>query len=122
MNSQKEVRINVFNLKASKRLTKKGCRLWKGCRVKGYGQLRGFDNKPTLAHRFSYELHYGGFDKKLCVCHKCDNPSCVNPEHLFLGTHSDNMGDRRIKNEMKRLALRSVSVNNNDTGNIEETD
>ena len=74
------------------------CWLWEaGLRNKhGYG---GFTHNKSwvLAHRVAYELTYGVFDEKLCVLHKCDNTLCVNPEHLFLGTHEDNMADKRAK-------------------------
>ena len=75
-----------------------GCMLWIGSkRDRGYGMFEYLPQKNIRAHRFSYELHYGDFPKELFVCHKCDNPSCVAPEHLFLGTHQENMNDMSRK-------------------------
>lgn len=62
----------------------------------GYGVFKN-GRKSIKAHRYSYELHYGNFDKKLHVLHHCDNPRCVNPDHLFLGTNRDNVADRTAK-------------------------
>ena len=74
-----------------------GCWEWQGGRLKGgYGQLRLPDGH-VLAHVFSWRLHKGPVPKGLLVCHKCDNPPCVNPEDLFLGTHQDNADDRTAK-------------------------
>ena len=73
------------------------CIEWQGTKTKkGYGR-KWFKGRLWQAHRVAYLKAYGPFDLTLCVCHHCDNPSCVNPEHLFLGTHQDNAIDRSQK-------------------------
>jgi hypothetical protein len=73
------------------------CLVWKARRnAKGYGTIK-IDGKSVLAHRVAYELYIGPIPEGLCVCHRCDHPSCVNPEHLFVGSHKDNMDDRDRK-------------------------
>ncbi len=61
-----------------------------------YGQIQ-INRRPHLAHRISWELNYGEIPEHYCVLHKCDNPCCVRPTHLFLGSHADNNGDRHRK-------------------------
>lgn len=79
------------------RLTECGCWIWMGgCQMRGYGELLS-NNKKYSAHRASYLLYKGEIPKGMYVCHKCDTVSCVNPDHLFLGTQKDNLQDMARK-------------------------
>ena len=74
------------------------CWVWTASRdAKGYGCF-GVAGKIKRTHRLSFLMHNGEIPSHLIVCHSCDNPSCVNPDHLWLGTHQDNAIDRERKN------------------------
>jgi hypothetical protein len=99
----------------------KTCWIWTGMRFVGkhgdYGGIhRSNPRRMVKAHRVSWELHFGPIPEGLLVCHHCDNPPCVRPDHLFIGTHRDNVLDCERKkrhhhvnnfagiNEKRRLA------------------
>ena len=91
-------KIEDFWKKVDKTSNPNGCWEWIASlnRPNGYGQF-GFNDKIWKAHRFSAK-YFGNMDiDNLYVCHKCDNPKCVNPDHLYVGTQFDNMKDRSAK-------------------------
>lgn len=97
-----------FNQLVSKK--ESGCWEWLGFKMKnGYGHQR-FGGKKWLAHRYSYAIHRGNIPDGLCVMHTCDNPSCVNPNHLSLGTQSDNIADCVNKNRVARGESRGSKI------------
>jgi hypothetical protein len=78
-----------------------GCWIWAGRHdEKGYGRI-SHAGTFQVAHRYSYYLHNGEFDIKLCVLHKCDVPACVNPDHLYLGDQRQNNIDRDQRGRQK---------------------
>lgn len=93
---------------------KSGCWEWNKTYDSGYGAY-SLNEKHMGAHRASWIIHYGDIPTGMFVLHKCDNPSCVNPKHLYVGTQQDNMKDvikRRRRNFQTPLSywdIRSIS-------------
>ncbi len=88
------------------------CWLWTGSKDSwGYGTF-WIEGKTKGTHRVAYELEYGPIVDGLFVCHTCDVPNCVNPEHLFLGTQKDNMIDASNKGRIKPYTVIGSSNGN----------
>jgi hypothetical protein len=73
------------------------CWEWLGAKSRGYGYTRDSHRNYRGSHRVAYELTYGPIPNGMLVCHRCDNPLCCNPAHLFLGTNQDNTSDMLAK-------------------------
>jgi hypothetical protein len=91
-------------------ITESGCWIWTAHLNKdGYG-IPSTNGKHVLAHRLSWIKHRGQIPKGFIVCHKCDVTSCVNPDHLFLVTHQDNIKDKIKKvRQFRKLSAKDAS-------------
>jgi hypothetical protein len=95
-----------------------GCMLWLGSKCKdGYGFINQ-GSKVYSAHRFLFVLYHGKIERNKIICHRCDNPSCVRPDHLFMATQSENMIDRQKKGRTSR-GLNRPNVKLNDVKVLE---
>lgn len=108
-----ECRNSRQNIEARfwKRVDKTGdCWVWKGPKVgNGYGKV-GYKGRTARANRVSWELANGPIPDGMMVCHKCDNPSCVRPDHLFLGSVVENNSDKQEKGRQVRGETAGASV------------
>ena len=88
------LRYRLYN---SARLDETGCWVWAGARdAHGYGML-SINNNTRRAHRVAYEAFCEEIPQGMVICHSCDNPSCINPAHLRVGTQADNVADREAR-------------------------
>lgn len=96
------------------------CHIWKGSLGNGYGIF--YINGCTYrAHRASYEHKYGPIPDKLFICHKCNTKQCINPEHLYAGTSSDNAKDRSDDYWYQEKISPPLKINNESAENLKKT-
>jgi len=95
-----------------------GCFIWQGkIGIDGYGQIM-INKKRQRVHRVSFETFKGSIPQGYLMCHTCDTPACINPKHLFFGTHEDNMYDMVKKGRSYNggyRRMRTIKKINNDT-------
>ena len=85
------------------------CWEWQGSTNQGYGRI-GYEGKWHLTHRLSWKVAKGDIPEGKFVCHHCDNPKCIRPAHLFLGTHDDNMRDMAEKGRGRKGGIPDEQV------------
>lgn len=79
-----------------------GCILWNGARCgQGYGRVY-WKGRVRQASHLAYESKVGEIPAGMVICHRCDTPACINPDHLFVGTHADNVADKVAKGRQDR--------------------
>ncbi len=87
-------------LKANIKIDQNGCWIWQGKTYEGYGQTSardsGIPHSTGIAHRFAFVEWNGPIPEGLLICHKCNVKACINPEHLYAGTHADNSRDASL--------------------------
>ena len=107
--------IDRFFKKVKKLETGLKCWEWTAYKQNGYGYFRVNNNKTIIAHRFSFQYHNNRLiTEGMCILHSCDNPKCVNPDHLSEGTHADNMADMKNKGRQHRGEASPMSMLTND--------
>lgn len=97
-----------------------GCWDWTGGEAScGYGRFEGWPSSRRT-HRIAYEIAFGPIPDGLCVCHHCDNPRCVRPDHLFLGTQADNVADMMKKGRHRAPTWKANSATRLDPQRVME--